>query len=66
MAYEDENFDGYNQEGTYDLAICNPPFINVKKEKRFDSIFEKANLADCQQLKQLSADLLFLTQNLNL
>lgn len=59
-----ENFDGYNQEGTYDLAICNPPFINVKKEKRFESIFEKANLADCQQLKQLSADLLFLTQNL--
>ena len=59
-----EKFDGYNQEGKYDLAICNPPFIHVRKEKRFDSIFEKANLTECQQLKQLSADLLFLTLNL--
>lgn len=48
----------------YDLAICNPPFSRVKKREYFDYLFEKANLLECKQIKQLTADLLFLTLNL--
>lgn len=48
----------------YDLAICNPPFSKIKKREYFDYLFEKANLLECKQIKQLTADLLFLTLNL--
>lgn len=48
----------------YDLAICNPPFSKIKKREYFDHLFEKANLLECKQIKQLTTDLLFLTLNL--
>ena len=48
----------------YDLAICNPPFSKIKKREYFDQLFEKANLPECKHIKQLTADLLFLTLNL--
>lgn len=51
-------------EQKFDLAICNPPFAKIKKRDIFDSLFEKANLTECKQIKQLTADLLFLTINL--
>ncbi len=55
---------GDNVLKKYDLAICNPPFSRIKKREYFDYLFEKANLLECKQIKQLTADLLFLTINL--
>lgn len=48
----------------YDLAVCNPPFAKIKRRSYFNYLFEKANLSECNQIKQLTADLLFLTLNL--
>lgn len=48
----------------YDLAICNPPFLRMQKRIHFDTLFEKANLIECKQIKQLTTELLFLTLNL--
>ena len=58
-----DNF-GDNILKKYDLAICNPPFSKIKKREYFDQLFEKANLLECKHIKQLTADLLFLTLNL--
>lgn len=59
-----DHFSCNNDHLKYDLAVCNPPFSKIKKRLCFDDLFEKANLSECKQIKQLTADLLFLTLNL--
>lgn len=50
-----------------DVAICNPPFIKPAWKKDYEKILEDAGLSGCYAtIKDASADVLFLAQNLRL
>ena len=53
-------------QGLVDVAICNPPYLKLKKKKVHNQLFEEANLKECQKLSVITTDLLFLAQNLRL
>ncbi len=54
------------QKGNVDIAICNPPFLKIKNESSYESLFKEANLFQCQELKRLTSDIIFLAKNLQL
>lgn len=54
------------QHDSIDIAICNPPYLKLKNEICYNQLFEEANLSDCQQLKLLTTDIIFLAKNLQL
>lgn len=50
--------------GTIDLAICNPPYYKIKNKIDYSNLFITAKLDACRNLKYLTADLIFLANNL--
>lgn len=51
----------------FDLAVCNPPFFKPEWRRDFASILHHANFADaCPSNADVSAEILFLAQNLRL
>lgn len=54
------------KKGNVDIAICNPPFLKIKNQISYDSLFQEANLLDCKRLKRLTSDIIFLAKNLQL
>jgi type I restriction enzyme M protein len=53
--------------GSFDAAVCNPPFFKPAWKDDFASILKAANLLDaCSSKADLSAEMLFLAQNINL
>lgn len=60
------NFESLKQSiGLVDLAICNPPYLKVKRGN-YKELFNQAGLPACNSLKYLTSDLIFLAQNLRL
>ena len=51
-------------EGGYDLGLCNPPFFKIKKNNNYNEFFIQANLTGLSTLKNLSADVVFIAQNI--
>ncbi len=55
------------QSNCFDLAVCNPPFFRPDWRRDFARILQEANLADaCPSTSDVSAELIFLAQNLRL
>lgn len=55
------------QYGGFDLAVCNPPFYKPEWQRNFSDILRQADLADaCQSTADVTAEILFLAQNLSL
>ncbi len=50
--------------GQIDVAVCNPPYLNIKRTTYHERIFAKAQLAKCRQLRLITSDAVFLAQNL--
>jgi type I restriction enzyme M protein len=50
--------------GSVDVAICNPPYLKIKHKTKFKKLLLDANLRECINLKRLTSDILFLAQNL--
>jgi len=53
-------------KGTFDVAVCNPPYLKIKNEYKYNELFESANLVECKKLKLLTSDIIFLAKNLEL
>ncbi|PWV53255.1 N-6 DNA methylase [Chitinophaga sp. S165] len=51
--------------GNIDVAICNPPYLNITRTAYHDKIFSKAKLSKCRELRILTSDAVFLAQNLS-
>ncbi|GGC14618.1 hypothetical protein GCM10011386_02930 [Parapedobacter defluvii] len=49
-----------------DIAICNPPYLKVNPTPDILTIFEKAQLDECKDLKKITSDVLFLAKNLEI
>lgn len=54
------------KKSSIDVAVCNPPYLQVKEKKVFSSLLEEANLQSCLKLNKLTSDIVFLAQNLKL
>lgn len=53
--------------GSIDLAVCNPPFFRPEWKREFLDILEDADMVDaCSSIKDVTAELIFLAQNLRL
>ncbi len=52
--------------GTVDVAICNPPYLKIQNKRRFEPLLRESSLLECISLKKLTSDILFLSQNLML
>lgn len=50
--------------GSVDIAICNPPYLNLCRSQAFDELLLKVNLNNSIGLKSYTTDLLFFAQNL--
>jgi tRNA1(Val) A37 N6-methylase TrmN6 len=50
--------------GTIDVAVCNPPYYNIKKNHSYEKILEESNLIRSKTLSRLTSDIIFLAQNL--
>lgn len=51
--------------GQFDLAVCNPPFFKPQWRKEFASFIEEAGLGQALSISEVSAEAVFLAQNLN-
>lgn len=52
--------------GLFDLAVCNPPFFKPPWRQEFSDILLNANLSDSVSASDVTAELIFLAQNLNM
>ncbi len=52
--------------GSIDVAICNPPYLKIPKDEKYNSLFELSKLDDCKELRMITSDIVFLAQNLSL
>lgn len=52
--------------GSVDIAVCNPPYLKLDYQKKFNNLFTEANLQNCINLKKVTSDVIFLAQNLRL
>jgi type I restriction enzyme M protein len=52
--------------GSVDVAVCNPPYLKIKKDKKYDNLFKNAQLHNCHKLKYYTSDLIFLAHNLRI
>jgi tRNA1(Val) A37 N6-methylase TrmN6 len=51
--------------GSIDIAICNPPYLKIPvKSSLYMDLFKSVGLTNCNKLKYLTSDLIFLAQNL--
>lgn len=53
-------------KSSIDVAICNPPYLQVKEKERFKNLLVEAELYECLKMKKLTSDIVFLAQNLKL
>ncbi len=53
-------------DGSIDIAVCNPPYRRLQNTKHFRSLFERAGLKSCVRFPLVSSDLVFLARNLAL
>lgn len=53
-------------KSTIDIAVCNPPYLQIKEKKIFESLFIEANLEECLKLNKITSDIIFLAQNIRL
>lgn len=55
------------ESNCFDLAVCNPPFFRPDWRRDFARILQEANLEDaCPSTSDVSAEIIFLAQNLRL
>lgn len=54
------------KKSTIDIAVCNPPYLQIKDKDRYNELFVKANLKECLKLNKITSDIVFLAQNLKL
>jgi len=52
--------------GSIDIAVCNPPYFKVDHKERYDSLFKSVNLDVIGTIPYITADLIFLANNLSL
>lgn len=52
------------EEGSFDIALCNPPFHSLKQTEIFIGYLKKASLFRSMKLKRISADIIFIARNL--
>lgn len=52
------------QYNTIDLAICNPPYLVVDKNREINQIIEAAGLGNIKNYKKITSDIVILGQNL--
>lgn len=52
--------------GSIDVAICNPPYLRLKKTNALDRLLEKGGLPGSIRLKRITSDIVFLAQNLQM
>lgn len=50
--------------GSIDVAICNPPYIPIKKNDILGKIIEESSLGIISEYNNITSDLVFLAQNL--
>lgn len=50
--------------GSVDVAICNPPYMTIKKSVELGKILEESLLGNLNDYNQLTSDIIFLAQNL--
>jgi type I restriction enzyme M protein len=51
--------------GSVDVAVCNPPYLKISsKHTTFFNLLKKVSLDNCNKLKYLTSDLIFLAQNI--
>ncbi|MDI9257948.1 N-6 DNA methylase [Flavobacterium sedimenticola] len=50
--------------GSVDVAICNPPYMTIKKSDEYGKILEESLLGCLDSYSQLTSDIIFLAQNL--
>lgn len=54
------------EKSSIDVAVCNPPYLQVKEKNVFSDLLIEANLPECLNLNKLTSDIVFLAQNLKL
>jgi type I restriction enzyme M protein len=52
--------------GSIDVAVCNPPYIKVRWRTNYQALFEEVGIKSLGAASELSADLIFLAQNMRL
>ncbi len=52
--------------GSVDIAICNPPYLNIKRDENLSNLLRTAGLPNSVNIKNYTTDLLFFAQNLAL
>lgn len=50
--------------GSVDVAICNPPYMAIKKSAELGTILEESLLGSLDDYNQITSDIIFLAQNL--
>jgi tRNA1(Val) A37 N6-methylase TrmN6 len=50
--------------GTIDVALCNPPYLQLQHQLKYSKMLIHADLDRCIELKKITSDILFLAQNL--
>ncbi|MES9901964.1 MAG: N-6 DNA methylase [Sedimenticola sp.] len=54
------------EPGSIDVAVCNPPYLNLTETEDYSALLKEAGLPRCSRLKHLTSDVVFLAQNLRL
>ena len=54
------------EPGSVDVAVCNPPYFNLKDVKPYRQLLLDAGLSRCAGLNRLTSEVVFLAQNLRL
>ena len=62
----ESSLDLVSKHGLFDLAVCNPPFFKPPWRPEFYNILSGANLLDSVSNSDITAELVFLAQNLNM
>ncbi|RZK39077.1 MAG: hypothetical protein EOO90_20040 [Pedobacter sp.] len=52
--------------GSVDIAVCNPPYLNLEKTEKYSQLLTKSGLKNSVKLISYTTDLLFIAQNLSL
>lgn len=52
--------------GSVDIAVCNPPYLNLEKTEKYSQLLENSGLKNSVKLISYTTDLLFIAQNISL
>lgn len=61
-----ENISEKISDELIDIALCNPPYSRVNRPYVHGSLFEDANMKECENLPYLTSDIIFLAKNLQM